>query len=190
MGSHRAIEYDAHWSIDGPRDTFSSLGYSVVVSAAAGIPYHGSLGVPSTANRGFRTPASQKILLVLAFVLSIGSLVYVLHDFEPEKLMGEIRAMHWGWVGAAVLFDILVYFLQGWRWSLLLRPVADIPYARSIRAIYVGLFANEILPLRTRRDHPLLLAGPVEQAAVHGDSLICLDRTHFRWCLVVRVSLW
>jgi len=57
--------------------------------------------------------------------------------------------MHWGWVGIAVLFDILVYFLQGWRWSLLLRPVADVPYSRSIRAIYVGLFANEVLPLRT-----------------------------------------
>ena len=92
---------------------------------------------------------SQKILLVLAFVLSIGSLFYVLNDFEPEKLWGEVRAMHWGWVGAAVLFDILVYFLQGWRWSLLLRPVANVPYARSIRAIYVGLFANEVLPLRT-----------------------------------------
>ena len=87
--------------------------------------------------------------MLLAFVLSVGSLVYVLHDFEPDKLWGEIRAMHWGWVASAVLFDILVYFLQGWRWSLLLRPVAQVPYARSIRAIYVGLFANEVLPLRT-----------------------------------------
>jgi glycosyltransferase 2 family protein len=94
-------------------------------------------------------PASQKALVIVAFVLSIASLFYVLHDFEPEKLLGEIRAMHWGWVAAAVIFDILVYFLQGWRWSLLLRPVANVPYARSIRAIYVGLFANEILPLRT-----------------------------------------
>jgi uncharacterized protein (TIRG00374 family) len=92
---------------------------------------------------------TQKVLLFVAFALSIGSLIYVLNDFEPEKLWGEIRAMHWPWVGAAILFDILVYFLQGWRWSLLLRPVQDIPYARSIRAIYVGLFANEILPLRT-----------------------------------------
>lgn len=81
--------------------------------------------------------------------LSIASLAWVMHDFEPEKLWGEVRAMNWMWVGAAVLFDILVYFLQGWRWSLLLRPVAEIPYARSIRAIYVGLFANEVLPLRT-----------------------------------------
>lgn len=81
--------------------------------------------------------------------ISLASLIWVLQDFEPEKLAGEIAAMHWGWVGAAVFFDILIYFLQGWRWSLLLRPVAYIPYARSIRAIYVGLFANEILPLRT-----------------------------------------
>jgi glycosyltransferase 2 family protein len=79
----------------------------------------------------------------------VASLAWVLQDFEPEKLWGEIRAMNWAWVAVAVLFDILVYFLQGWRWSLLLRPVALIPYAQSIRAIYVGLFANEILPLRT-----------------------------------------
>jgi glycosyltransferase 2 family protein len=92
---------------------------------------------------------TQRILMIAALVLSVASLVWVLHDFEPEKLMGEIRAMHWSWVAAAVLFDILVYFLQGWRWSLLLRPVANIPFAQSIRAIYVGLFANEILPLRT-----------------------------------------
>jgi glycosyltransferase 2 family protein len=88
-------------------------------------------------------------VLVLAMALSVASLAWVLHDFEPEKLMPEIRAMQWKWVAAAVVFDILVYFLQGWRWSLLLRPVALIPNARSIRAIYVGLFANEILPLRT-----------------------------------------
>jgi uncharacterized protein (TIRG00374 family) len=88
-------------------------------------------------------------MVAVAMLLSIACLVWVLEDFEPEKLIPEIRAAHWGWVGAAVLFDILVYFLQGWRWSLLLRPVANIPSAQSIRAIYVGLFANEILPLRT-----------------------------------------
>ncbi len=57
--------------------------------------------------------------------------------------------MDWRWVGLAVISDIAIYFLQGWRWSLLLQPIADIPVVRSIRAIYVGLFANEILPLRS-----------------------------------------
>lgn len=90
--------------------------------------------------------AMQKSLLVVAMLLSFACLAWALKDFEPEKLWPEIVQMNWAWVAAAVLFDILVYFLQGWRWSLLLRPVADIPYARSIRAIYVGLFANEIVP--------------------------------------------
>lgn len=121
----------------------------VNASVSGRISYDGSLGSPTPASPRPGRPASQKILLLLALILSVGSLFYVLHDFEPEKLWGEVKAMHWGWVGAAVLFDILVYFLQGWRWSLLLRPVANVPYARSIRAIYVGLFANEVLPLRT-----------------------------------------
>jgi uncharacterized protein (TIRG00374 family) len=104
----------------------------------------------SIAEPATRKPkTTQRVLLAAAIVLSLASLAWVMHDFEPEKLWGEVRAMHWGWVAAAVLFDILVYFLQGWRWSLLLRPVDYIPFERSIRAIYVGLFANEILPLRT-----------------------------------------
>lgn len=96
-----------------------------------------------------RSRYSQKLLLAVAFLLSVGSLIWVLHGFDWGRLAVEVKEMDWRWVGAAVVCDISVYFLQGWRWSLLLRPVANIPFSRSIRAIYVGLFANEILPLRS-----------------------------------------
>ena len=46
-------------------------------------------------------------------------------------------------------FDLLVYVCHGWRWSLLLRPVAQLPLWRTVQAVYIGLFANEVLPLRT-----------------------------------------
>ncbi len=49
----------------------------------------------------------------------------------------------------AVLADVFVYTLQSWRWLLILKPVEAISLWTSIRAIYVGLFANEVLPLRT-----------------------------------------
>jgi uncharacterized protein (TIRG00374 family) len=65
------------------------------------------------------------------------------------ELWGEVRQMNWFWVGAAAVADILVYVAQGWRWSILLQPIAEIPVMRSIRAIYVGLYANEVLPFRT-----------------------------------------
>jgi glycosyltransferase 2 family protein len=91
----------------------------------------------------------KKIAVTVAMAVSLLCLALVLPHFEPEKLLEELRDMHWGWIAAAALFDVLVYVLQGWRWSLLLRPVANVPYMRSIGAIYVGLFANEVLPLRT-----------------------------------------
>ncbi len=56
--------------------------------------------------------------------------------------------MHWAWVSIAALSNIFVYLVQGWRWKLLLRPVQRIPYSSAIEAIYAGLFANEVLPLR------------------------------------------
>lgn len=52
------------------------------------------------------------------------------------------------WILAAVLTDIAVYCVQGWRWSLLLSPLGSLPAWRTMQAIYVGLFANELLPLR------------------------------------------
>ena len=63
--------------------------------------------------------------------------------------MQEITHLHWAWVCAAVAANLLSYFVQGWRWSLVLAPVTFVPIRRSVQAIYVGLFANEVLPLRS-----------------------------------------
>jgi uncharacterized protein (TIRG00374 family) len=93
--------------------------------------------------------SAQNVLLVLTGVVSIACLVWVLHDIDTESLNSEIARMQWGWVAVAVIADILVYFWHGWRWSLLLSPLAHVPFWRSVRAIYVGLFANEVLPFRT-----------------------------------------
>lgn len=56
--------------------------------------------------------------------------------------------MHWRWVSLAVACNILVYLLQGWRWKLLLTPIQPVPLSKPAEAIYVGLFANEVLPFR------------------------------------------
>jgi len=89
-----------------------------------------------------------KLLLVAANVVSVACLVWVLRGAELTGLDEELAALHWGWVAVAVGADILVYVWQGLRWSVLLNPVERIPAGRSVRAIYVGLFANELLPLR------------------------------------------
>lgn len=92
---------------------------------------------------------SRRTLILLTNIVSIACLAWVFHDMDLRSLVQDIKEMSWGWVLVAVVSDILVYVFQGYRWSLLLNPVTPVPVWRSIRAIYVGLFANEVLPLRS-----------------------------------------
>ena len=73
---------------------------------------------------------------------------WALHGVNWHELWEEIRELDWRWVAAAAVADVLVYVIQGWRWSLLLHPIGNASTWSSVRAIYVGLFANEVLPLR------------------------------------------
>jgi uncharacterized protein (TIRG00374 family) len=86
---------------------------------------------------------------VLGYTLSGACLVWVLHNYPIRELIPQIRALDWKWVALAVCFDLSVYVCHGWRWIALLRPVARLPLWRTVQAIYIGLFANEVLPLRT-----------------------------------------
>jgi uncharacterized membrane protein YbhN (UPF0104 family) len=52
------------------------------------------------------------------------------------------------WIAAAIIFDVLSYLCQGVRWQLLLRPLSKVSVARTTKAIYAGLFVNEVLPLK------------------------------------------
>jgi len=75
-------------------------------------------------------------------------MVWVLKNANLHRIWGEVRHMKWSWVCLAVVCDIAVYLLHGWRWKLLLRPLARAPFLQTLEAIYVGLFTNEVFPLR------------------------------------------
>jgi uncharacterized protein (TIRG00374 family) len=81
-------------------------------------------------------------------VLAVGGLIWVLHDVHPGRMLASIRAMDWLWLVPAIAFDVLSYFCQGLRWRLLLIPLGRISAFCATEAIYVGLFTNEIVPLR------------------------------------------
>jgi hypothetical protein len=94
------------------------------------------------------TSARSKIFLVLTNLVSIACLVWSLRGVRLGELKDDIATMNWWWVSLAVGADLAIYLWQGWRWSLLLRPVFPVKFWQTVRAIYVGLFANEILPFR------------------------------------------
>ena len=83
------------------------------------------------------------------YALSLACLFWVYRDFNWRQEIPRLLRIHWAWILLAVTCDVAVYVIQAWRWNLLLLPLARAPLWRSVRAIYIGLFANEMLPLRS-----------------------------------------
>jgi uncharacterized protein (TIRG00374 family) len=73
----------------------------------------------------------------------------VLHNYPLRELWSAILELDWKWVALAVLSDLAVYVIHAWRWTTLLSPVVRLGFWRTVQSIYIGLFANEVLPLRT-----------------------------------------
>ncbi len=81
--------------------------------------------------------------------ISIASLILVYSGFDWRRELPRLLATDWRWVIVAVVFDWVVYFCQGFRWTALLSPLGNFSVWKTTQAIYIGLFANEVLPLRS-----------------------------------------
>jgi uncharacterized protein (TIRG00374 family) len=90
---------------------------------------------------------TSRVIMILTLVVSVACLVWWVNGISWTELWEDIRELDWRWVTVAAIADILVYVVQGWRWGLVLRPVAPVSPWSSVGAIFVGLFANEVLPL-------------------------------------------
>jgi glycosyltransferase 2 family protein len=101
------------------------------------------MAAPASDNR-----TRSRVFGVVTIVLSLACMGWALHGVSWSELWEDIRELDWKWVAVAAVADVLVYVIQGWRWSLLLRPVGPASLGSSVRAIFVGLFASEVFPLR------------------------------------------
>ncbi len=99
------------------------------------------------------------VVPVVGYALSIGCLVWVYWGYPWAEELPKLLKVDWHWVAIGVFFEIATYFMQGWRWSALLRPVGNAGILRATRAVYVGIFLNEVLPMRPGEIlRPLLIA--------------------------------
>ena len=90
----------------------------------------------------------SRVLLILTYLASLGCLVWTLRGANLGELKEDLATMDWWWLGVAVVGDIAVYCWQAIRWRQVLRPVEQVSFRHAVSAIYVGLFANEVLPFR------------------------------------------
>jgi uncharacterized protein (TIRG00374 family) len=86
---------------------------------------------------------------VIGYVIAIACLIWVFHGTHPERILGQIGGINWGWIVVGIIFDFLSYLIQGYRWHLLLKPLRHVSVVKTTQAIYSGLFTNAIIPFRT-----------------------------------------
>ena len=96
----------------------------------------------------YADPPRSRVPRFLGYALAVLCLVWVLHDFHIVQAMHEIANVNWKWVLLGMAFDVLSYAVQALRWKMLLKPFGTVRLTRSIRAVYTGLFANLVFPLR------------------------------------------
>jgi glycosyltransferase 2 family protein len=106
--------------------------------------------MPAGVNTLFPTsvPERSRLPKLIGYGLAIVCLFWVLHDFHIVQAMRELAKVNWRWVLIGMAFDVLSYGVQALRWKLLLSPFGRVKLTHAIRAVYAGLFANLIFPLR------------------------------------------
>ena len=94
------------------------------------------------------TRQKSRVLRLLGYGLAIICLAWLLHDFHIVRALHDMANADWRWVLLGVVFDVLSYGVQAVRWKFLLAPFGRVRLNNAIRAVYAGLFANLVFPLR------------------------------------------
>jgi uncharacterized membrane protein YbhN (UPF0104 family) len=85
------------------------------------------------------------LFMAAVWIAAAYALRYALRGLDWPVFRAHLVTLDWRWVGLAVAFDITSYVAQGVRWRLLL---AGASVWQTTRAIYAGLFINELVPFR------------------------------------------
>jgi uncharacterized protein (TIRG00374 family) len=93
-------------------------------------------------------PTTKRLLGVLAYVVSALCLFWVFRGIDFHNFAHQFEVLQPGYLCVAIGFSTAVYFVNSLRWFLLLRPLGKAGYWRTLQAVYLALFSNEVLPLR------------------------------------------
>jgi len=100
----------------------------------------------------YNFPASGMNLRVLQIAVGLACTLFFLAIAFYRVQLGAVSAALAGanplWVAAAMLIYAVDLAIRAWRWQVILRPVAAIPYPIVARALLVGYGLNAVMPAR------------------------------------------
>src|SRR5205823_891527 len=100
----------------------------------------------------YNFPASGMNLRVLQVAVGLAcTLLFLAIAFYRVQLgavSAALAAADPRWIAAAMLIYAANLTIRAWRWQVILRPVAALPYPTVARALLVGYGVNAVMPAR------------------------------------------
>ena len=91
---------------------------------------------------------TNKIRLSLKIVISVGALIFAFRNTNLIEL-GQVGInIKWPLLVLAVAASIVSVVFLGLRWKRILAPIDVAPLSLLVRGQYIGLFGNNVFPLR------------------------------------------
>ena len=88
------------------------------------------------------------IQLVIGLACTLFFLAIAFHRVQLGAVGAALAGANPLWVAAAMLIYAANLTIRAWRWQVILRPVAAIPYSIVARALLVGYGLNAVMPAR------------------------------------------
>jgi hypothetical protein len=88
------------------------------------------------------------IQIVIGLACTLFFLAVAFYRVQPGAVRAALTGANPVWVAAAMLIYTANLTIRAWRWQVILRPVAAIPYPIVARALLVGYGLNAVMPAR------------------------------------------
>lgn len=88
------------------------------------------------------------IQIVIGLACTLFFLVIAFYRVQLGAVSAALAGANPLWVAAAMLIYAANLTIRAWRWQVILRPVAAIPYPIVARALLVGYGLNAVMPAR------------------------------------------
>jgi hypothetical protein len=88
------------------------------------------------------------IQLVIGLACTLFFLAIAFYRVQLGAVSAALAGADPRWIAAAMLIFAANLTIRAWRWQVILRPVAAIPYPIVVRALLVGYGLNAVMPAR------------------------------------------
>jgi uncharacterized protein (TIRG00374 family) len=112
---------------------------------------------------------------LLGIGISLAALVLVVRSVDVAAAWEVLKGADLRWVALLVVFVLADIATRAFRWRVLLRPVADVPFRTTLGALLVGYLANNVLPARLGelvRAHDLGERTGISRSTILGTILV------------------